>query len=109
LLDAAHSLKAAGCSFLYLDGSFVTAKDHPGDFDAAWETAGVDPTKLDPVLRMFGNGRLAQKLKYGGELFPASARAAAGSPHRTFLEFFQSDKDTGNPKGIVAIDLGSLP
>ena len=23
----------------------------------------------------------------------------------TFLEFFQIDKDTGNPKGIIALDL----
>jgi ribosome-binding protein aMBF1 (putative translation factor) len=43
-LDA---LRAAGCRRAYLDGSFVTAKEAhfgtpPGDFDACWETAGVD-------------------------------------------------------------------
>ncbi len=34
LLDALRSLKAAGCAIVYLDGSLVTSKDHPGDFDA---------------------------------------------------------------------------
>ena len=47
-----------------------------------------------------------QKAKYMGELFPASTIAATGG--LSFLEFFQTDKDTGRPKGIIAIDLGGL-
>jgi hypothetical protein len=27
----------------------------------------------------------------------------------TFLDYFQHDRDTGQPKGIIAIDLGALP
>ena len=109
LLRAARNLKAAGCSRLYVDGSFVTDKQRPSDFDGCWEPHGVDGRKLDPVLLTFANGRQAQKLKYGGELFPASWQAEATPPWRTFLEFFQNDKNTGNKKGIVAIDLGDLP
>ena len=30
---AAESLKEASCRTLYLDGSLVTSKNHPGDFD----------------------------------------------------------------------------
>ena len=105
LRQAALALKAAGCSMLYLDGSFVTSKDTPNDFDGCWEVSGVKGTLLDPVLLNFDAGRLAQKLKYRGELFPASAQAEVDAPWRTFLEFFQQDKDTGNPKGIVAFDL----
>ena len=41
-----------------------------------------------------------------GELFPASI--IAGTDGLSFLEFFQTDKDTGRPKGIIAIDLGGL-
>ena len=34
-LEAAlASLRAAGCDRVYLDGSFVTAKEEPADFDA---------------------------------------------------------------------------
>ena len=59
-----------------LDGSFVTAKPVPGDYDGAWETEGVDPGRLDPVLLDFRNGRAAMKAKYLGDLFPASALAS---------------------------------
>jgi hypothetical protein len=41
-----------------------------------------------------------------GELFPASILPDTGG--LSFLEFFQTDKDTGRPKGIIAIDLGGL-
>jgi Family of unknown function (DUF6932) len=33
LLDALRSLATAGCRVAYLDGSFVTAKEHPRDFE----------------------------------------------------------------------------
>ena len=73
--------------------------------NGAWEPVGVDPLRIDPVLLDFSRGRAAMKLKYGGELFPASARAAAGVCYR---DFFQRDRN-GVPKGVLQIDLGSLP
>jgi hypothetical protein len=90
----------------YIDGSFVTAKEFPADFDGCWDLAGVDASKLDPVLLDFDNGRAAQKARYMGELFPA--QLPNGISGRTFLEFFQIDKQSGSPKGIIVIDLGSL-
>ncbi len=99
---ALENLKQAGCRRVYLNGSFVTAKNQPGDFDACWEPDGLDFDKLDPVLLDFSNKRSAQKAKYGGELFPATADAIGdGTP---FIEFFQSARGGGH-KGIVAIDL----
>ncbi len=105
---ALDALKAAGCLWAYIDGSFVTAKDEPGDFDACWDMYGVDPFRLDPVLLTFEPGRLTQKIKYGGELSPAQA-TADGVSGKTYIEFFQKDKETGETKGIVAIDLRRLP
>ena len=99
-LDALH---AAGCQSVYLDGSFVTSKDRPGDFDACWDVIEVDVERLHPVLLNFSNGRATQKPRLGGEL-PA-AQLPNGPSARTFLEFFQIDKQTGDPKGIIAIDL----
>lgn len=87
----------------YIDGSFVTAKVVPADYDACWEITNVDPTRLDPVLLTFDPGRAIQKAKYFGELFPASATEAGSG--RTFLDFQQIDKETGDAKGIVALDL----
>jgi hypothetical protein len=107
LLDALRSLKTAGCATTYLDGSFVTAKEHPGDFDACWESAGVVLDRLDPELLDFSNERSAQKERYGGEFFPAEA--AAEPAGTTFLDYFQRVRQTGKPKGIIAIDLTGLP
>ena len=105
LLAACRNLAAAGCGELLLDGSFVSAKALPGDYDAAWETAGVDPSRLDPVLLDFSNRRAAMRAKYLGDMFPASALAAPGVPYR---DFFRTDRN-GVEKGILLINLGSLP
>lgn len=103
LKDALLSLKSAGCTVAYVDGSFVTAKGDPGDFDACWDEVGVDPDMLDPVLLDFSKKRAGQKAKFRGELFPALNLA---DPHgNSFLKFFQTDKATGDQKGIIAIDL----
>ena len=106
---AIDSLKAAGCKTVYVNGSFVTSKEEPGDFDACWDPDGVDIDLLyaiEPVLFSFENKRAAQKAKFKGELFPASERALS-VVDVTFLEFFQIDRD-GNRKGIVALDLGVM-
>ena len=103
---AIENLRDAGCRTVYLNGSFVTSKTHPNDYDACWEEAGVDPMALDPVLLTFDSARATQKARYLGELFPASIIADVDG--LSFLEFFQTDKETGRPKGIIAIDLGGL-
>jgi hypothetical protein len=99
LLDALRSLKTAGCSTAYLDGSFVTAKANPADF--------VVPIRLDSELQEFSNDRTAQKARYGGEIFPAQWPAHPDGT--TFLDYFQYDNVTEGPKGIIAIDLAGLP
>src|SRR4051794_40679699 len=47
LIDLQH----AGCRRAYVNGSFVTAKPDPNDFDGCWERVGVDLLRLDPVLQ----------------------------------------------------------
>lgn len=61
LLDALRSLKTAGYSTAYLDGSFVTAKACPDDFDACWESAGVVPIRLDPSCRSSATAALPRR------------------------------------------------
>ncbi len=106
LREALLCLRVAGCRTVYLDGSFVTAKEDPTDFDACWEAAGVDASLLDPILLDVAPPRTAQKQRFGGELFPASLVAEPKSGVY-YLEFFQHDRD-GKPKGIVQIDLESV-
>lgn len=107
LVEALGNLRGAGCQRAFLDGSFVTAKPQPGDYDACWDPDGVDVTLLDPVLLTFDDGRAAQKRKYLGEFFPSTVPADAAG--KAFLEFFQVDRFTGDAKGILRIDLPQDP
>lgn len=61
LKRALESLRDAGCRRAYVDGSFVTAKEHPADFDACWEESDVDPALIDPALVDFSDQRRAEK------------------------------------------------
>lgn len=110
LKAALDALQVAGCRHAYMDGSFVTDKEVPGDFDACWDVDGVDGVELRhlaPELLDFSKRRDAQKAALGGDLFPADLPAnPAGT---VFLDYFQRDRHSGRPKGIVMIDLGSLP
>jgi hypothetical protein len=107
LKAALEALRAAGCRRFYINGSFVTAKRRPNDYDRCWDIEGVNPDRLDPVLLTFDRGRAAQKAKYQGELFPAQFRE--GGSGTTFLEFFPIDKETGDAKGIIVVELQELP
>ena len=99
------ALRDAGCRVAYVNGSFITSKEFPGDYDVCWDARGVDITLLDPVFLDFTNGRAAQKAKFLGEFFLADSRAESSAPFRRFLDFFQTDKATGNKKGILGIKL----
>jgi hypothetical protein len=110
LTVAIGQLRAAGCRRLFLDGSFVSAKETPGDYDACWDPDEVDLPRLGllaPLLFDIDGRRRRQKDSYGGELFPATM--PAGTAAGTILDLFQRDKATGDPKGIVVIDLGATP
>lgn len=90
-------LRDVQCKALYVDGSFVSKKSNPNDFDACWDPTGVDFVKLSvkyTILMEFLPDTKKQKARYGGELFP--------SPR--FLSFFQKDKEN-NIKGIIKLNL----
>jgi len=96
-----ENLFQAGCPQIFLDGSYVTAKPLPNDYEVCWDGANVNPDILDPVLLVFDPGRVTQKFKYGGEYFPAFwIEGESGKP---FVDFFQKDKESGEPKGIIKI------
>jgi len=101
LRDALRALAIAGCPALWLDGSFVTDKELPGDYDACWEPLGIEPTRLDPILLDFSpGGRMAAKSRYLGDLLVAGLELGSGLQ---FVEFFQQTRD-GHRKGIVLLD-----
>jgi len=99
------NFKQAGCDLVYIDGSFVTPKIFPNDYDACWIRGTTDLKALDPVFFDFDDNRKAQRLKYYGEFFPAEQRE--GGSGRTFLNFFQYDTN-GDAKGILGIYIGTI-
>lgn len=107
LVDAAGRLRTAGCQTIFLDGSYVTGKPRPGDFDCCWDPAGVSRLNLDPVFRNFKNGRAAQKRAFKGEFFPSSMFCV--DVGKGFIDFFQLDRFTGKKKGIISISLLADP
>jgi hypothetical protein len=102
---ALEDLRAAGCRWAYLDGSFVTDKDVPNDYDLCWEMAGVNDTLLTASLRDVRPPRAAQQARYRGDILPNVVEGSSGAP---FVDFFQRDKATGGAKGIIAINLREL-
>ena len=105
LLAALQNLAGAGCGSVLLNGSFVSEKTLPQDYDGVWETDGVNPSLLDPALLDLSNSRFAMKGKYLSELFPANMMAA---PDVYYREFFMKDRD-GIDKGIIRINMRTLP
>ncbi len=99
LVRASRILNRAGCKRLYLDGSFVTKKPIPNDYDVCWDPCGVDKQLMDPVLFDFRNDRAIQKERFGGEFFPSTSQAVSWG--LSFLEFFQIDKSSGKQKVIM--------
>jgi hypothetical protein len=105
LRELALTLAAAGCQTIWIDGSFVTDKERPGDYDACWDWVGVDLALVDPLLVNYPMTRASAKGKYGGDIFIAGIRERGSG--LTFVEFFQRNRD-GQPKGIVRFDPGEV-
>ncbi len=101
-------LTRAGCKQIFLDGSYVTAKPEPQDYDLCWDPTDVDPKLLDPILwhpNFLKHPRTEQQQNYFGDYFQSSI--FNGNSAQTFLDFFQIDKHSGQPKGIINIRLVS--
>ncbi len=96
-----ENLFLSGCPLLYLDGSYITTKPRPEDYEICWDPRFVIPALLDPILLDFSEERKRQKQKYAGEYFP-STMVEIGSG-KAFADYFQKDKHSGAIKGIVRI------
>ncbi|XZN95991.1 MAG: DUF6932 family protein [Microcoleus sp.] len=101
---AMTQLKAAGCRTIYINGSFVTSKPDPNDFDACYdgETLDMDDLRVNAPRLFNHHDRDAQKAKYRGEIFPSDQ--PVGNYGDNSFEFFQKDRKQ-RKKGIIAIDI----
>lgn len=107
MLDALQQLRAVGCQRAFIDGSFITTKKVPGDFDACWDSDGVDFDAIpDHLLITDESVRTLQKKMFGGELYIADSGADEWGT--LFVDFFQYDRNRIQ-KGIIKLDLSTLP
>lgn len=90
LAAALRKLAIAGCRRVLIGGSFVTSKENPNDFDAWYESFGLDLDTLDPL---FLEDVSSQMVVFGGTLFSLPS----------YEGFFKTDRE-GQPKGVVALD-----
>jgi hypothetical protein len=104
-LMALKHLRDTDVTDAWLDGSMVTDKERPSDYDLCYAYWQADRGKLDPLLRgplaLTQNGRQGMKRKYLGDVLPQDR------PDGGFLEFWQQDH--GIPKGIIKVRMDSLP
>ncbi|EIT84821.1 hypothetical protein A374_14055 [Fictibacillus macauensis ZFHKF-1] len=107
-------LKKAGCKRVYIDGSFVTLKKVPGDYDLVWDERHVNThvlQQLEPLFYGKFRDTTLQRKKYLGEYFPAMMIAidrVIDGKNPCFLDMFQTERYTDYPKGIVSLDLQEL-
>lgn len=102
LVGGIHALSVAGCRKLYINGSFVTSKIEPSDYDVAWDPEGVNAQILDPVFIDIQPPRLNQKAKFRGEFLPTKLLQSNKAP--SIVKFFQQVRNSSFSKGILRID-----
>lgn len=97
-------MESCGIKRIYLDGSFVTDKDRPGDIDGCYDVPpDANLKQMFPIWPWTPPNRVMSKTMFGIELAPSRAPATpSGEP---YISFFQSD-ELGSPRGIVLIELG---
>jgi hypothetical protein len=88
------------CQEVFLNGSFITNKEEPGDYDLCYEPTGIVATDN---LQMFLKTREARKEEYLGDIF---VRLPQPPYLADYVEMWQTDtRQDDIPKGIIRIDL----
>src|SRR5258708_10175084 len=98
---AISELKTVGCRAVYIDGSFVTKKIYPGDFDLCWDEKEVNYEFMNssyPGLTDFGFKMRNMKKRYGGDIFPMTNYTH--SRGTCFFCFFLECKQRGEKRKI---------
>ena len=99
----AKELKDAGCEFLYIDGSFITRKETPGDFDACWEPFVRNNKQVNALLLEDSTFASSwRKEMFSGDIFPRFGE------YGDRVEKWQVDSRNGKVKGVISIDLRSM-
>ena len=89
-----------------MNGSFISAKDNPGDFDLLflYDTPSEAIVQNDAdALALIDPIRC--KARFSGDVFACSASVAAAYPQFFATDTFDRIKFTDMKKGVVEVDL----
>ena len=99
LQQACLLLHRAGVEVLYLNGSFITAKLNPNDYDVCWdmEATGIDFSKLPVCMHPRRIHTVEQKELFQGEFHNMS-----------YLTLYQTFGTDPQPRGVVVLPLATV-
>ena len=102
--DAVVAKGMAG--LVILDGSFISSKEAPGDFDLffLYDEAAEALLRTDPEARLLTDHQACQTLGFQGDVFALPASLQKFSPTLSGLDMFDSDRQ-GTPKGVVEVTI----
>ena len=103
---AISDFKKIGCKAFYADGSLVTSKEEPGDYDICWDDTGMELLKAwQKCPELFDIGRNGQKIKdrYRGDVVPANNCPDPDSGIN-FVAYFMKDQED-RKKGIIRVEI----
>ena len=107
LLEWRDGVRAKGITgYLILDGSFISAKTEPGDFDPIFVMdEGVETILAADVEAALLVNYVYCKQHGWGDIFVFSEAAVRKFPLMCRLDGFDNDKVTKQPKGVVEVRL----
>lgn len=103
-----YELKNLGVRDVWLNGSFVTTKIRPSDVDVVYSPPPDVDTSTWGNLANSDPAREHLKAQRRVDLWEYPSPQYVGGTKVTIVGFFCSDKED-RPKGIIRLDLGSLP
>ena len=91
---------------LILNGSFISAKAEPGDFDAIFVYNGVSASLVaqdKDALALLDNAYC--KVQYGGDIWAFSEQAVRDFPQFCRVDGFDREKVTRRLKGVLEVEV----
>ena len=107
LIEIIDLLRKFDCEAIYVDGSYVTNKRLPKDIDICWEDVDESGNELYDFAELMAPilfaPREEQQKKYKADILPAHFKSI--EKKKFFINYFQQDKTTQLPKGIIKIKI----
>lgn len=93
-----------GCTSVYIAGSMVSNKEHPGDIDLCIDGTNIDYLKLTKEYPEFLQSARIEKIR---KMHKCHFALVFDSSCLEYLDWYKKDRND-NPRGLVKIDLNDI-